>query len=163
MELIYISIFGTICSILINVWGLDRNLITLEPDSVEASSCNCGKGQVGIEMESRMLEGRIVNGYRPNHRPWMVYLKVKYENGQSGKCGGALMNDRWIISAAHCFCKGANGEKMCNRFRVRKSRRKKLKLLYSARKWIGAYIGNNDLILSLQSKHKGMSILKKRK
>ena len=34
------------------------------------------------------------------HVPWYVYFLVD----QNKKCGGALINKVWILSAAHCFC-----------------------------------------------------------
>ena len=45
---------------------------------------------------------RIVNGYEPSERPWLALLEV-----EQGSCGGALLNARYILSAAHCFCRQA--------------------------------------------------------
>lgn len=43
---------------------------------------------------------RIAGGHpaNPHGWPWMVSLQT--ENGHI--CGGSLINDRWILSAAHC-------------------------------------------------------------
>ena len=35
--------------------------------------CKCGLGKMG---EVKKEESRIVNGYEPEIRPWMVYIKV---------------------------------------------------------------------------------------
>ena len=35
--------------------------------------CKCGVGTIG---EVPKVESRIVNGYEPEIRPWMVYIKV---------------------------------------------------------------------------------------
>ena len=50
----------------------------------------------GIEDE----DTRIVNGYEPDKRPWLVLLDVA-----GSSCGGALINHRYVLSAAHCFCR----------------------------------------------------------
>uniref|UniRef100_A0A673K258 trypsin n=1 Tax=Sinocyclocheilus rhinocerous TaxID=307959 RepID=A0A673K258_9TELE len=43
---------------------------------------------------------KIIGGYDcpPNSQPWQVYLT---SNGQPW-CGGSLINERWVVSAAHC-------------------------------------------------------------
>ena len=50
---------------------------------------------------------KIIGGQEivPNSWPWMVKLHMKegwanYGFGHS--CGGAILTDRWILSAAHC-------------------------------------------------------------
>ncbi|XP_043120010.1 trypsin-3-like [Puntigrus tetrazona] len=42
---------------------------------------------------------KIIGGYecRPHSQPWQVYLS---DNRFS--CGGSLINERWVMSAAHC-------------------------------------------------------------
>ena len=57
---------------------------------------------------------RIVGGYEPSRRPFMAFIdlharmptKTVRRVRSAGTCGGALLNTRWIVSAAHCFCSG---------------------------------------------------------
>ncbi|XP_061428893.1 coagulation factor VII-like isoform X3 [Lethenteron reissneri] len=64
----------------------------------------CGRRQRQKEAKHRGGDDlRIVNGWRcePGECPWQVLL-VSYETGK-GLCGGALLNDEWVITAAHCI------------------------------------------------------------
>lgn len=59
-----------------------------------AGSCQCGIVNEGVNR-------RIVNGKEvPDKKyPWMVYLEMS--DGTS--CTGSIINDRYIITAAHCL------------------------------------------------------------
>ncbi|XP_047657794.1 trypsin-2-like [Tachysurus fulvidraco] len=45
-------------------------------------------------------DDKIVGGYecKPNSQPWQVSLNVGYHF-----CGGSLINQNWVVSAAHCY------------------------------------------------------------
>ncbi|CAK1546026.1 unnamed protein product [Leptosia nina] len=55
------------------------------------------------ELRKRMTEGRVVGGKpsQPAAWPWVVAL---YRDGQF-HCGGVIINQNWIMSAAHCVHK----------------------------------------------------------
>uniref|UniRef100_A0A8C4QI19 Peptidase S1 domain-containing protein n=1 Tax=Eptatretus burgeri TaxID=7764 RepID=A0A8C4QI19_EPTBU len=60
-----------------------------------------------MQAESRQMFGpRIVRGNHclPGHCPWQVLL-AKRRNGQPF-CGGALVNERWVLTADHCIRDG---------------------------------------------------------
>ncbi|XP_030640209.1 trypsin-2 isoform X2 [Chanos chanos] len=47
-------------------------------------------------------DDKIIGGYEcsPHSQPWQVYLT--YDDGQRW-CGASLINERWAVSAAHCY------------------------------------------------------------
>ncbi|OTF81713.1 Group 3 mite allergen-like protein (serine protease) [Euroglyphus maynei] len=57
---------------------------------------------------------------RPHQFPWMVYMKLYYlplhewQEPKTDACDGSLINNRWIISAAHCFA--PNGYNLSQNF-----------------------------------------------
>jgi len=50
---------------------------------------------------SDVFSARIVNGEKANvgEYPWIVSIHIN----DRFECGGTILNERWIISAAHCF------------------------------------------------------------
>ncbi|XP_065674644.1 serine protease 27 isoform X2 [Hydra vulgaris] len=50
--------------------------------------------------------GRIVGGKNAKEGdwPWQVNIDYRYNTGNPGHhCGGTLINEEWVLSAAHCF------------------------------------------------------------
>jgi len=65
----------------------------------------CGRPQVAAAGElSKKRVGRIVGGNQAlfGQWPWMVSLRQWRKGAFLHKCGAALLNEHWAITAAHC-------------------------------------------------------------
>ncbi|KAG7205829.1 hypothetical protein KM043_007770 [Ampulex compressa] len=81
----------------------DKTILTFKPSecpSGEVLKVKCKNLECGIRTQAPS-QARIVGGGSSSAGswPWQVAL---YKEGDY-QCGGALINNRWILSAAHCF------------------------------------------------------------
>ena len=62
----------------------------------------CGRGgQVsGAESTPRIFGGRNVT---EGEMPWMVRLSVSYVDTRTETCGGFILDENWVVTAAHCL------------------------------------------------------------
>jgi trypsin len=70
---------------------------------VLAASATLGRGVLAQE-EIKPFGRRIVGGERTDikQHPWQVALNVKID-GETYLCGGSIIAQRWVLTAAHCF------------------------------------------------------------
>jgi len=76
---------------------------TLEPPPVPPVSFGCKCGALDEESMEGVKHGKTFG--RELNRPWVVHIKTNKLNEHPNECGGTLLNKRWIISSAHCFCR----------------------------------------------------------
>ncbi|XP_037793037.1 trypsin-1-like [Penaeus monodon] len=69
---------------------------TKQPTTTKPPTAGC---QCGVANPNRIVGGTEVS---PAHKyPW--HIGLKYENGASYWCGGSIINNQYVMTAAHCF------------------------------------------------------------
>jgi len=78
-------------------------LIVAISDSAAVNQVNQQKGEICGTPVYRWP--RIVSGEnaRPGQWPWMISVQVRTRRGYYHKCGAALLNKEWALTAAHCL------------------------------------------------------------
>ncbi|XP_045137970.1 trypsin-like isoform X2 [Portunus trituberculatus] len=72
---------------------------TEEGEENTTPSSNTGSCKCGVPNLNRIVGGQEVNP--KNKYPWQVGLKMS--NGRNYWCGGSIINDRYVMTAAHCI------------------------------------------------------------
>ena len=82
-----------------------NNLLSEHPNSTKINAKNCG-----IDRNPKSSE-RIIGGTdtKKGEFPWLALLRIPYGHW---KCGGSLIHQEWILTAAHCVTKQVEGS--CN-------------------------------------------------
>jgi len=60
---------------------------------------------------------RIVGGESlKNPNPWFVFIRIQTTSSSKWlRCGGTLLNQRWALTAAFCFCSNQDDKRPCKR------------------------------------------------
>ncbi|XP_039269295.2 A disintegrin and metalloproteinase with thrombospondin motifs gon-1-like isoform X2 [Styela clava] len=101
------------------VWGPWKNITRCEiqeigPGQVQERECFVGNrvvdkqfcnGLYKLVVECQLEQLAIVHGIKAEfgNWPWQVFIEI--DNGKD-QCGGSLIEDMWILTAAHCFMSG---------------------------------------------------------
>ena len=80
-----------------------ENMIPLPSDNIKAG-LRCTRSNELNQNENQYIVGGSVT--EKNRYPWQVRLQYVY-GGISYICGGSILSDDWVITAAHC-CEHAN-------------------------------------------------------
>lgn len=70
----------------------------------EGAAVRCGEANANGKSNKRIADNRIVGGYKtePGEFPFQVRLNIRSRRG-SGICGGVVLDQRHILTAAHCM------------------------------------------------------------
>ena len=56
------------------------------------------------EARENEISNRITNGFSAlSPIPWQAYVEVVIKGSIKGECGGTILNEDTILTAAHCF------------------------------------------------------------
>lgn len=93
-------------------WGPVRQQGYVSPEGCRGRTCkyidSCGSAplnKISSMVRSGGISERVINGLRQNYGEWpsFVKLRVHWSFGLSSTCGGTIITDEEILTAAHCL------------------------------------------------------------
>ena len=94
--------------------GLKRHCTNPKSISIMQKICKktCGYCHTCAKIPWWMNNARIINGqFAPTPIPWQVLIHASFNSiGKSFTCGGTILDEETILSAAHCFYKIESGK-----------------------------------------------------
>eukprot|EP00064_Thunnus_orientalis_P018088 superscaffoldBa00004051_g18179 len=59
---------------------------------------------LALTLDDQVHTGKIIGGHEavPHSRPYMALLEMKTPRDQTKHCGGFLLNEDFVMTAAHC-------------------------------------------------------------
>nr|XP_037273326.1 mite allergen Eur m 3-like [Rhipicephalus microplus] len=76
------------------------SLLLGSSSSLRAHGLQINGPECGITTHEMIVNGSYA---KPGQFPWMVFLVVHNRKGQSFQCGGTILTQRHILTAAHCI------------------------------------------------------------
>ncbi|XP_063627654.1 CLIP domain-containing serine protease B4-like [Cydia splendana] len=80
--------------------GVESVLASVDHPNRRLLPDDCGIGEEG-DISYRISGGVPVLGL--NDYPWMIFISYQTQAGPIFQCGGSLINDRYVLTAAHCL------------------------------------------------------------
>ncbi|XP_013889514.1 cationic trypsin [Austrofundulus limnaeus] len=82
-------------------------LLVLTAPGSEAETADCGLASLNTKEESRIVGGQTAT---PGAWPWQAYLQIPVSGSSTSfsLCGGSLISNQWVLTAAHCFQNSAS-------------------------------------------------------
>lgn len=78
------------------------SFLCLLASGCEAQKCKCG--MEGVRTRA-VASPQIIGGKKaqPNRYPWVVFIRRDVNQNSYSSCTGAVISNRWIMTAAHCI------------------------------------------------------------
>jgi len=97
------------------IFRTDRNIndkgFSLDWKVEESGGSDCICGETQGQSHPKFPHFRIFGGSTTdkNEYPWMARIISTYSNGRRYGCGGSLISNKWVVTAAHCVQKEKYG------------------------------------------------------